>query len=232
MDDSQSSPQRDTTGDVAARRRGKTKWFNVQKGWGFITPLDGGPDIFVHQSVIQMPGFRSLGDDEEVEFECKPSDKGLEATMVTGLEGGECKGSHRRPMSKKKFKKIRCYNCGEFANHIASKCNMGPQPKRCHHCKSSDHLIADCPTLEEKRSSSKKSNGDTNVSSKQSNHTTSEPGSEEESILNAAETASSSSEKHLSDSGLARSPRSLTRTTDDTKSETSATSDGSRGRDV
>lgn len=59
------------------------------------------------QSVIQMHGFRSLGDEEEVEFECKASDKGLEATMVAGLEGGECKGSHRRPMSKKKFKKIR-----------------------------------------------------------------------------------------------------------------------------
>ncbi len=54
-----------------------------------------------------MAGFRSLGDDEEVEFECKPSDKGLEATMVAGLEGIEVKGSHRRPMSKKKFKKIR-----------------------------------------------------------------------------------------------------------------------------
>ncbi len=59
------------------------------------------------QSVIQMPGFRSLGDEEEVEFECKVSDKGLEATMVTGVEGAECKGSNRRPMSKKKFKKIR-----------------------------------------------------------------------------------------------------------------------------
>lgn len=54
-----------------------------------------------------MPGFRSLGDEEEVEFECKPSDKGFEATVVTGVEGNECKGSHRRPMSKKKFKKIR-----------------------------------------------------------------------------------------------------------------------------
>lgn len=40
----------------------------------------------------------------------------------------------------------RCYNCGEFANHIAAKCSMGPQPKRCHNCKSEDHLIADCPT--------------------------------------------------------------------------------------
>lgn len=55
-----------------------------------------------------MPGFRSLGDEEEVEFECKESDKGLEATLVTGPSGNECKGSHRRPLSaKKKVKKIR-----------------------------------------------------------------------------------------------------------------------------
>lgn len=44
----------------------------------------------------------------------------------------------------------RCYNCGEFANHIAAKCTMGPQPKRCHYCKSEDHLIADCSQRPEK----------------------------------------------------------------------------------
>ena len=59
------------------------------------------------QSVIQMSGFRSLGDDEEVEFECKVSDKGLEATSVTGPEGADCSGSHRRPVSKKRFRRIR-----------------------------------------------------------------------------------------------------------------------------
>lgn len=127
------------------RRQGICKWFNVAKGWGFITPEDGGQDVFVHQSVIKMSGFRSLGDDEPVEFECKASGKGLEATLVSGPSGDECKGSHRRPLSKKRFRKIRCYNCGELANHIAAKCVLGPQPKRCHLCKSEDHLIADCP---------------------------------------------------------------------------------------
>ncbi|XP_022655128.1 protein lin-28 homolog A-like isoform X1 [Varroa destructor] len=133
------------SGLVGVRRRGRCKWFNVAKGWGFISSLDEGPDVFVHQSVIQMSGFRSLGDEEEVEFECRASSKGLEATLVCGPGTNDCKGSHRRPMSKKKFRKVRCYNCGEFANHIAAKCREGPLPKRCHQCKSSDHLIADCP---------------------------------------------------------------------------------------
>ncbi|XP_052809425.1 protein lin-28 homolog [Mya arenaria] len=127
------------------RRRGKCKWFNVAKGWGFVTPDDGGQDVFVHQSVIHKNGFRSLADGEEVEFESVPSDKGVEATYVSGPSGQECRGSDRRPMSRKKFRKIRCYNCGDFGNHIASKCPFGPLPKRCHNCKSTDHLIADCP---------------------------------------------------------------------------------------
>ena len=41
----------------------------------------------------------------------------------------------------------RCFNCGDFANHLASKCPQAPMPKRCHNCKSPDHLIEDCPTL-------------------------------------------------------------------------------------
>ena len=39
----------------------------------------------------------------------------------------------------------RCYNCGDFANHIAARCPQSRQAKRCHHCKSPDHLIAECP---------------------------------------------------------------------------------------
>ena len=54
-----------------------------------------------------MGGFRSLADEEEVEFIASQSDKGLEATEVRGLAGGECKGSNRRPGAKKKHKKVR-----------------------------------------------------------------------------------------------------------------------------
>ena len=59
------------------------------------------------QSVIHKAGFRSLDDGEECEFESIPSDKGVEATYVCGPSGAECKGSNRRPMSRKKFRKIR-----------------------------------------------------------------------------------------------------------------------------
>ncbi|XP_058976702.1 protein lin-28 homolog [Musca domestica] len=120
--------------EIAGVRYGKCKWFNVAKGWGFLTPNDGGHEVFVHQSIIQMSGFRSLGEQEEVEFECHLTERGLEATRVSG------------PRSKKRHRRVRCYNCGEFANHIASKCHLGPQPKRCHLCKQDDHLFANCPT--------------------------------------------------------------------------------------
>lgn len=62
---------------------------------------------YFFQSIIYKAGFRSLGEGELVEFESKPSDKGVEATFVCGIGGAECRGSDRRPMSRKKFKKIR-----------------------------------------------------------------------------------------------------------------------------
>ncbi|GAB6028040.1 hypothetical protein CHUAL_002261 [Chamberlinius hualienensis] len=138
-------------------KKGICKWFDVNKGFGFITPEDSEgddtSDVFVHQSSIHMNGFRSLEAGEEVEFYYRKTEKGLEATLVTSVGGGDCKGSSKRPKSKKKSRKIRCYNCGEFANHIAAKCRLGPQPKRCHNCKSEDHLIADCPNKQLKQSS-------------------------------------------------------------------------------
>lgn len=109
----------EVTDEPQGRRTGHCKWFNVVKGYGFITPDDGQPDVFLHQTVIQMEGFRSLAEDELVEFEAKPSERGLEATHVCGPGGVDCKGSERRPVGKRKTRKIRCYNCGEFANHIA-----------------------------------------------------------------------------------------------------------------
>ncbi|CAD5125560.1 DgyrCDS13763 [Dimorphilus gyrociliatus] len=115
------------------RKKGVCKWFNVLKGFGFVTPEDGSMDIFVHQSVVHMEGFRSLEEGEEVEFVSKESDKGQEAVFICGRGGIHCQGSKRRPLPRRKSKKIKCYNCGEFGNHIAAKCPRGPLPKRCHH---------------------------------------------------------------------------------------------------
>ncbi len=63
--------------------RGTVKWFNDQKGYGFITPDDGSPDLFVHHSAISMEGFRTLQENDIVEFEKEEGQKGPRAAKVT-----------------------------------------------------------------------------------------------------------------------------------------------------
>lgn len=65
--------------------RGKVKWFNDAKGYGFIEQEQGGEDVFVHFSAIQAEGFRTLREGQEVEYELKTGDKGLNAQNVTRL---------------------------------------------------------------------------------------------------------------------------------------------------
>jgi CspA family cold shock protein len=63
--------------------QGTVKWFNAEKGFGFITPDSGGGDVFVHYSEIQGNGFRSLEENARVEFEIGQGQKGPQATSVT-----------------------------------------------------------------------------------------------------------------------------------------------------
>lgn len=63
--------------------QGTVKWFNSEKGFGFITPDEGGGDVFVHHTAINVTGYRTLDEGQKVTFEIEQSEKGPQATNVT-----------------------------------------------------------------------------------------------------------------------------------------------------
>jgi len=64
---------------------GTVKWFSSEKGYGFITPADGGSDLFVHFSAIQGEGYKSLDEGAKVEYEVSEGPKGPQATEVKAV---------------------------------------------------------------------------------------------------------------------------------------------------
>lgn len=65
--------------------KGTIKWFNPQKGFGFIKSEDGGNDIFFHYSALKMTGFKTIQDGTEVEFDLVDGEKGVQASDVTKI---------------------------------------------------------------------------------------------------------------------------------------------------
>jgi CspA family cold shock protein len=63
--------------------KGTVKWFNDTKGFGFITPDDGSQDVFVHFSVIEGSGFKTIAEGQKVDFEMETGPKGPQATKVS-----------------------------------------------------------------------------------------------------------------------------------------------------
>ena len=70
---------------MATRITGTVKWFNGEKGFGFATPDDGGKDVFVHYSAINMNGYRNLDEGDRIEFTLEQGDKGPKAVDVVKI---------------------------------------------------------------------------------------------------------------------------------------------------
>jgi protein lin-28 len=108
-----------------SRLNGRVKFFNTTKGFGFITPSDGGEDVFVHQSVIHSAGFRSLANEEPVEYDLTEENGKKFASNVTGPNGAHVQGAPRRD-----FNQRRDYNGGSGSPQGNGNYNNGGGQRR------------------------------------------------------------------------------------------------------
>jgi CspA family cold shock protein len=103
--------------------QGKVKWFNDQKGFGFITPNDGSADVFVHHSAIQSDGFRSLSENQAVQYDLLQTDKGPKAAGTSPPAG--------KPAGGPILWRVRCDELGhEKLPGQPSGPPAGPQPQQ------------------------------------------------------------------------------------------------------
>lgn len=76
---------------MSNRQQGTVKWFNDEKGYGFITPAGGGDDLFVHFKAIESDGFKSLKEGQTVSFVAERGQKGMQAAQVRRSNSDSCK---------------------------------------------------------------------------------------------------------------------------------------------
>ena len=102
---------------------GTVKWFNDSKGFGFITPSEGGEDLFAHHTAIQMSGFKTLKEGQKVEFEVKRGPKGLQAHNIKPCKSRKARNKpagglfhFKAASSRLRCRSIELIPCARFCN--------------------------------------------------------------------------------------------------------------------